>query len=91
MMALWESDTTMYGLAMSAVSVSPISPLFRSDNNNLPVGASGSSHCAISSRFARLSASLNVDPCARKRAHRIYADGCPVRLARQIMRIGEPF
>ncbi len=86
-----ESDTTMYGLAMSAVSVSPISPLFLSDDNNPPVGAAGISHCTISSRFARLPAGLNVDSCARKGAHRIYADGCPVRIARQIMRIGEPF
>ncbi len=61
-----ESYTTMYGLAMSAVSVSPISPLFHSDDNKPPVGAAGISHCAISSRFARLSAGLNVDFLRKK-------------------------
>ncbi len=86
-----ESDTTMYGLAMSAVSVSPISPLFLSDDNNLPVGTAGSSHCTISSRFAGLSSGLNVDSRAGKRAHRIYANGSPVWSTRQIMRIGEYF
>ncbi len=86
-----ESDTTMYGLAMSAISVSPISPLFLSDDNNLAVGAASIPHCAIPSRFAMLSAGLNVDSCARNRTHRIYANGCPVRPARQIARIGEYF
>ncbi len=50
------SHTTMYGLAMSALSVNPISPLFLSEeeDNNLPVGAAGISNCTISSRFDRL-------------------------------------
>ncbi len=86
-----ESDTTMYGLAMSAVSVSPISRPFLSDDNNPPVGAAGISHCAIPSRFAGLSSGFNVDSCAGKGAYRIYANGSPVWPARQIMRIGEPF
>ncbi len=86
-----ESDTTMYGLAMSAVSVSPISRLFLSDDNKPPVGATGSSHCTIPSRFAGLSSGLNVDSCARNQTHRIYANGSPVWPTRQSMWIGESF
>ncbi|PBK87300.1 hypothetical protein ARMGADRAFT_464193 [Armillaria gallica] len=80
-----ESDTTMYGLTMSAVSA------VLSDDNNPPVGAAGCSHCTISSRFARLSAGLNVDPCARKGASRIYANRSSVWSTRQVMRIGKSF